>query len=54
MIDRFGYSGDDAGYYITIPFTVIAFLGPILGLWLDQIGDRCTMTNITSVLLVVT
>lgn len=54
MIDRFGYSDDEAGGYITIPYTVIAVIGPFLGYYLDQVGHRLTLTNMSGFLLVIT
>ena len=51
---RFGYSDDEAGDLISIPYEVVAVIGPFLGIFLDRIGHRMTMTNLSCVLLVVT
>lgn len=54
LVDRFGYSEEEAGSYVPIPNTVVAVIGPILGLYLDKVGNRLTMTNFGSILLVIT
>ena len=54
LVNRFGFSEQEAGDYISLPYTIVAVVGPFLGIFLDKVGHRVTMTNFSCILLIIT